>query len=118
MTASAATATRPGAAISDRQVRLVSVTGPLDAHGIRALHRHLAELVAAGESLLAVDLAGVTECDGRLFGVLSAVATALRAHGGWLRLVGLPDTVLAALSDAPLPDVLLVYQASDWGRRR
>ena len=118
MTGSAATATRPGVAISDRQVRLVSVTGPLDAHGVCAVHRHLADLVAGGEILLAVDLAGVTECDARLFGVLSAVATELRVRGGILRLVGLPDTVLAALSDAPLPDVLMVYQASDWGRRR
>lgn len=113
-----ATAARPALVISDQQVQLVSVAGPLDGAGLCALRRHLAGLVDTGSTLLAVDLSGVTDCDERLFGVLAAVATTLRAHGGRLRLVGLPDTVLAALSTAPLPEILMVYQASDWGRRR
>jgi anti-anti-sigma regulatory factor len=113
-----ATATRPGVAISDQPVRLVSVTGPLDVDGLGALRGHLARLVDGGDTLLAVDLAGVSECDDRLLGMLAAVATALRARGGRLRLVGLPDTVLAALSSAPLPEVLMVYARRPCARGR
>ena len=38
-------------------------------------------------------------------------------RGGWLRLVGLRSSVLNALDQAALPDLLLVYRASAWASR-
>jgi hypothetical protein len=61
--------------------------------------------------LLLADLSRVAGCDGRLFDLLARTHHMLDGRGGWLRLVGLGPSVLAALDQAALPEVLLVYPA-------
>jgi anti-anti-sigma factor len=103
--------------IESEQVHLLSVSGALDREGLRKLRKHLGALHDAGVRLIMADLCRVTSCDGRLFAVLAQSDHLLTRRGGWLRLVGLGPAVLDALDQATLPEVLLVYRASDQASR-
>jgi hypothetical protein len=71
-------------------------------------------MLVAGARLLVADLSGVAGVRRRLFDLLVRTHHMLDCRGGWLRLVGLGPSVLAALDQAALPEVLLVYRASKW----
>lgn len=58
----------------------------------------------------------MTGCDNQLFDVLTRTGGLVGHRGGWLRLVGLGPMVLDGLEGAGLPEVLMVYRASDWAR--
>jgi len=103
--------------IETEQVHLLSVSGALDREGLRELRKHLGALYDAGVRLIMADLCRVTSCDGRLFAVLVQSDHLLTRRGGWLRLAGLGPAVLDALDQATLPEVLLVYRASDQASR-
>jgi len=100
--------------VTIEQVDLLSVTGPLDGDGLGRLQSSVDELLAGGSRLLVADLSGVAGCDSRLFDLLSRTSHLLGCRDGWLRLVGVGPSVLNALDQAELPDVLLVYRASGW----
>lgn len=99
------------------QVSLLSVVGRLNAAGLRHLQARLDALLDSGVRLLVADLSGVADCDEWLFAVLARTNDLLVDRGGWLHLVGLSPPVLDALERAALPEVLLVYRASDWTSR-
>jgi anti-anti-sigma factor len=96
------------------QMDLLSVTGGIDDRGLERLRCRLDGLIDAGARLLVADLSGVDSCDGRLFELLARTQHQVGCQGGWLRLVGLRSSVLDALDQAALPDVLLVYRAARW----
>ena len=96
------------------QVNLLSVTGQLGDLGLDQLQRRVDELLDGGARLLLADLSGVAVCDGRLFDLLARTQHLVGRRGGWLHLVGLGPSVLDALDQAALPEVLLVYQAARW----
>jgi anti-anti-sigma regulatory factor len=97
--------------ISTEQVDLLSVTGRLDDLGLTQLGMQLEALFDAG----AVDLAGVSCCDYRLFDVLTRTHQFLAEHQGWMRLVGIGPAVVNALDEVLPSEFLLVCQAGDWG---
>jgi anti-anti-sigma regulatory factor len=109
----AATISTP-ATIRVEQVELLSVTGQLDDAGLARLQRRFDELLDDGALLLLADLSGVADCDCRLFDLLARTQRLVGHRGGWLRLVGLGPPVLAALDQADLPEVLLVYRSARW----
>jgi len=109
----AATITAP-ATVRVEQVKLLSVTGQLDDAGLARLQRRFDELLDDGALLLLADLSGVAGCDRRLFDLLARTQHLVGHRGGWLRLVGLGPPVLAALDQADLPEVLLVYRSARW----
>lgn len=80
------------------------------------MRRHLSALLGDGIAELVLDLSGVSGCGPELFAVLADTDAAARARDGWLHLVGLPPPVLDALSEATLPEVVLVYRVSGWTR--
>jgi anti-anti-sigma regulatory factor len=90
------------------------VVGRLDGEGLGRLESRLDELLDGDGRSLVADLSGVTGCDGRLFDLLARTSRLVGCRGGWLRLVGLGSPVLNALDQAALPEVLLVYRASEW----
>jgi anti-anti-sigma factor len=100
--------------VTIEQVDLLSVTGRLDCDGLRRLQHSVDELLAGGARMLLADLSGVASCDSRLFDLLSRTSHLVGHREGWLRLVGVGPSVLNALDQATLPDVLLVYRASGW----
>jgi anti-anti-sigma factor len=100
--------------IKTEPVDLLTVAGDLDLDGIGQLQKWLDDMLDAGARLLVADLSRVAGCDGRLFDLLARSHHMLDCRGGWLRLVGLGPSVLAALDQAALPEVLLVYRASRW----
>lgn len=100
------------------QVHLLSVTGDLDDVGLNALQIELELLLEDGSRFLALDLSRVTRCDQQLFDLLTRTSNLIEHRGGWLRLVGLGATVLDTLDDAALPELLLMYRASDWATHR
>lgn len=100
--------------IKTEQVDLVSVTGRLDDAGLGQLRKRLDLLLDGGARFLAADLSQVTDCDGQLFDLLSRTSYLVERRDGWLRLVGVGSTVLDVLDGAALPEVLMVYRASDW----
>jgi anti-anti-sigma regulatory factor len=104
--------------ISTEQVDLLSVTGRLDDTGLAQLRMQLDALFDTGAMSLAVDLAGVTCCDYRLFDVLTRTHQFLVDHQGWMRLVGIGPAVINALDEALPSEFLLVCQAGDWGAGR
>jgi anti-anti-sigma regulatory factor len=104
--------------ISTEQVDLLSVTGRLDDLGLAQLRMQLDALFDTGAMSLAVDLAGVTCCDYRLFDVLTRTHQFLADHQGWMRLVGIGPAVINALDEALPSEFLLVCQAGDWGAGR
>ncbi len=103
---------------STEQVDLLSVTGRLDDAGLTQLRMQLEALFESGTVYLVVDLAGVTCCDHRLFGVLARTHQLLVEHRGWMRLVGVGPVVVNALDGALPSEFLLVCQAGDWGAGR
>jgi anti-anti-sigma regulatory factor len=109
----AATISAP-ATVRVEQVELLSVTGQLDDAGLARLQRRFDELLDDGALLLLADLSGVAGCDRRLFDLLARTQQLVGHRGGWLRLVGLGPPVLAALDQADLPEVLLVYRSARW----
>jgi anti-anti-sigma regulatory factor len=100
--------------VTIERVDLLSVAGQLDGQGLERLQGHVGELLDGGARFVVADLSGVAGCDGRLFDLLSKTSYVVGRRGGWLRLVGLRSPVLNALDQAALPDVLLVYRASEW----
>lgn len=102
--------------ITVEQVDLLSVTGQLDDPGLDQLQCQVDEMLDGGARLLLADLSGVSGCDGRLFDLLTRTQHFVGGRGGWLRLGGLSSPVLAALDQADLSDVLLVYRAAWWTR--
>jgi anti-anti-sigma regulatory factor len=102
------------ATVRVEQVKLLSVTGQLDDAGLARLQRRFDELLDDGALLLLADLSGVAGCDRRLFDLLARTQQLVGHRGGWLRLVGLGPPVLAALDQADLPEVLLVYRSARW----
>ena len=112
-TCRAATISTP-ATVRVEQVELLSVTGQLDDAGLARLQRRFDELLDDGALLLLADLSGVAGCDRRLFDLLARTQHLVGHRGGWLRLVGLGPPVLAALDQADLPEVLLVYRSARW----
>jgi anti-anti-sigma regulatory factor len=105
---------RTSLAVKVEHVDLLSVVGQLDGEGLGRLQSRLDELLDGDALSLVADLSGVTGCDGRLFDLLTRTSRLVGSRGGWLRLVGLGSPVLDALDQAALPEVLLVYRASDW----
>lgn len=103
------------ATITTARVELISVMGRLDDAGLGQLRAQLDLVCASGHGFLIADLSGVRECDGRLFHLLSDAHQGLARRGGRLRLIGMGRAVLDALEEAPLPEVLLMYRASDCG---
>lgn len=106
--------------IKTEQVDLLSVTGALDDAGLRQLQTQVNLLLDGGTRFLVTDLSQVAACDSHLLDLLCRTSNLVEHRGGWLRLVGLASSVLNTLDDAALPEVLLVYRASDWashGRR-
>lgn len=93
----------------DRYV--VTVSGQVDRPTITELSGTVRGLVAVGIPDLTVDLGACWE-GARLLTVLARTRRALIDRGGQLHLVGvvLPE-YLAALRDAPLDEVFLVYDA-------
>ena len=102
------------ATVRVEQVELLSVTGQLDDAALARLQRRFDELLDDGALLLLADLSGVAGCDRRLFDLLARTQHVVGHRGGWLRLVGLGPPVLAALDQADLPEVLLVYRSARW----
>ena len=105
-------------AVTVEQVELLSVAGRLDGDGLGPLQSRVDELLDDGALFLVADLSGVAGCDGRLFDLLVRTSHLVERRGGWLRLVGLGSPVLNALDQAALPEVLLVYRASEWASHR
>jgi anti-anti-sigma regulatory factor len=105
---------RTSVRVKVEQVDLLSVAGQLDDEGLGLLQSRLDELLDGDARSLVADLSGVTGCDGRLFDLLARTNHVVGCRGGWLRLVGLGPPVLNALDQAALPEVLLVYRASEW----
>jgi anti-anti-sigma regulatory factor len=105
---------RTSVTVKVEHVDLLSVVGQLDGEGLGRLQSRLDELLDGDALSLVADLSGVTGCDGRLFDLLARTSRLVGSRGGWLRLVGLGSPVLDALDQAALPEVLLVYRASDW----
>ena len=103
------------ATITRERVDLISVSGCLDDAGLMRLRSELGQVCAAGAGLIVADLSRVYECDRRLFHLLARTHRVLTAGGGWLRLAGMGAAVLTALEGAPLPEVLVMYRASEWG---
>lgn len=104
--------------MTSRQIALVAVSGELDESGLDQLRNELEGRLRRPEHdidrCLAVDLSGVTRCPPGLLALLADIYVEAQYRGGWMRLVGLGDAVLAALDSARLPEVLTVYLASDW----
>ena len=90
---------------------VVTVSGQVDRPTITELSGTVRGLVAVGIPDLTVDLGACWE-GARLLTVLARTRRALIDRGGQLHLVGvvLPE-YLAALRDAPLDEVFLVYDA-------
>jgi hypothetical protein len=89
----------------------VSVSGQVDRPTVTEFSGTVRGLVAVGIPELTVDLGSCWE-GARLLTVLSRTRRALTDRGGRLHVVGvvLPE-YLAALRDAPLDEVFLVYDA-------
>src|SRR4249919_3658036 len=101
------------ARITTQPVALVVARGGLDRPALGELRQQLQAALDEGPNLM-LDLAMVSECDLELFAVLERIHTAARSTGGWVRLVGLSEPVLAALDLASVQQALLVYRASSW----
>lgn len=106
-----------GVTVKTEQVDMVSVVGHLDDAGLAQLGTELELLRGGSTRYLVADLSRVHSCDRRLFELLSGTHLVLAGRGGWMRLVGLGAAVLDALDEATVPEVLLVYRASDWAGR-
>lgn len=103
---------RPGVDVvhvGDRTI--VAVAGRVDRAKITEVSGTVRGLLAVGVGELLVDLTHAWE-SAALLTVLARTRADLADHGGTLRLVGvaLPE-FLAALTDAPLDEVFLVYDA-------
>ena len=105
-------------AVTVKLVDLLSVVGRLDNDGLGRLQSRVDALLDGGARFLVADLSGVAGCDGRLFDLLARISHLVGRRGGWLRLVGVGSPVLNALDQAALPEVLLVYRASEWASHR
>jgi hypothetical protein len=89
----------------------VVVTGRVDHNKVTEVSGRVRGLIAVGVSELVVDLTHAWD-GARLLTVLARTRADFADRGGSLRLVGvaLPE-FLAALTDAPLDEVFLVYDA-------
>ena len=90
-------------------VAVVRPVGRLDWHAAAALRQGLADLVAAGQTRLVVDLAGVAFLDSSGVGALLSAWKAARAAGGDLRLVAPPEQTRVVFRLAMLHQLLRAY---------
>lgn len=87
----------------------VTVTGQVDRAKVTEVSGTVRGLVAVGVRILTVDLTASWD-SAALLPVLARVRAELADDGGFLRVVGVAvPEFLAALSDAPLDEVFLVY---------
>jgi anti-anti-sigma factor len=90
-------------------VVVVHPAGRLDLLYAAELRQRLADLVAAGESRLVVNLARVISIDSAGLGALFSGLKAARRAGGDLRIASPPDQALVILELTMLRDVLRTY---------
>lgn len=82
------------------------LTGELDLATAAALGRAIDERLAAGQTRLLVDLAGLTFCDSSGIAVFVRGDNDCAAAGGWLRLTGAAGRVARVLRMTGLAEVL------------
>ena len=94
---------------NDPGCAIVAVSGDVDISTSPDLRTALAEVVAAGNRAIVVDLSAVRFVDSTGLGVLVGAYTAVRNAGGRLAVVNDHSAVLKVLSITALHDVLGVH---------
>ena len=92
---------------------IVGVTGEIDVATAPSLREHLAAHEAADESVVVVDLTGVTFLDSTALGVLVGAYRRLTDAGGTLRLVVIEPRILKVLEITDLTSVFPIFDTVD-----
>ncbi len=91
-------------------VTVVAVKGEVDLYTASALKERIADLVSAGRTRLAIDLAGVEFMDSTGLGVLIGGLKRCKEAGGWLALVAPREPVVKVLSITGLDKVFAIHE--------
>jgi anti-sigma B factor antagonist len=91
-------------------VTVVSIKGEVDLYTAPSLKERIADLVSAGRSRLAVDLAGVEFMDSTGLGVLIGGLKRCKEAGGSLALVAPREPVIKVLSITGLDKVFPIHE--------
>ena len=102
------------ATVRVEQVKLLLVTGQLDDAGLARLQRRFDELLDDGALLLLADLSGVPAATAGCSTFSPGPSTSSGTAGAGCDWSGWGPPVLAALDQADLPEVLLVYRSARW----
>jgi anti-sigma B factor antagonist len=81
-----------------RAVRVVTISGEVDAHTFPELQETLERLVREGHTNIVVECAGLDYISSAGLGVLKQKAFELRASGGDIRLASLPEKIETIMS--------------------
>jgi anti-sigma B factor antagonist len=92
---------------------VVSVKGEVDLYTAPSLKERVADLVSAGRTRLAVDLAGVEFMDSTGLGVLIGGLKRCKEAGGYLALVAPRESVVKVLAITGLDKIFPIHQTVD-----
>jgi anti-sigma B factor antagonist len=90
-------------------VTILAVKGEVDLYTAPSLKERIADLVAGGQTRIAVDLAGVEFMDSTGLGVLIGALKRCKDGGGSLSLVAPRDPVVKVLSITGLDKVFAIH---------
>lgn len=88
---------------------VLAVSGDVDMHTAPALRQQIAELVAAGNNRVLVDMSGVDFLDSTGLGALLGGLKEIRGGDGRLALVGVNDRVMKVFTITALDTVFDIY---------
>ena len=97
------------ASIATSGIRVLAVTGDIDHHTAQPLHQALDVTRLGSPPRVVLDMRQVTFMDSAGINLLIAARRATTQQHGWLRLAGVPDSVMRTLRIVELDTIIDCY---------